>query len=446
MTPGSGTVVDARTSLALWLRDGRARKRLSLDDVARITKIQPRILDKLERGELDGLPAEVFVKGFVRSFARCVGLDETEALDRYTACRNAPPRAHVNDSGPIARALVATMSELAPETARQDAPDLRDKPIEVVEIVEVGPIHSEVSIQPPAVEHSNSELPIVDISLTDMPVLGESNPELPILETAAAVETPAPAQTTKKKRSRKKAASTEAATVDGEAKPKRTRSRKKKIALGTPHEATPVVAAPVEQADAPIGSDAVATEPPGTSVETTPADTQIAMAAAVETSADDHEVVIEMTALEPPADATETPIDVLASDSTTTATDEPGATHGTWKPTMPPLPATPSVPWRRPSLPAATLPVTPSLVIDDADPDRAEREQDERAAAREPHRVSFLPPILLDREDRSARQGGLTLAVIILLIAATLTLSYLMRRPSVSGDGVTMRDVPASLA
>jgi hypothetical protein len=112
---------------------------------------------------------------------------------------------------------------------------------------------------------------------------------------------------------------------------------------------------------------------------------------------------------------------------------------------MPPLPAMPSVPWRRPSLPAATLPAAPSLVIDDADPDRAEREQEERAAAREPHRVSFLPPILLDREDRSARQGGLTLAVIILLIAATLTLSYLMRRPSVSGDGVTMRETPAAV-
>src|SRR5262249_9430731 len=109
MTPGSGTVVDARTSLALWLRDGRARKRLSLDDVARITNIQTRILEKLERGALAGRPAEVFVKGFVRSFARCVGLDEAEALDRYTQCRNEPARA--NDSGPIARALVATMSE-----------------------------------------------------------------------------------------------------------------------------------------------------------------------------------------------------------------------------------------------------------------------------------------------------------------------------------------------
>jgi hypothetical protein len=75
-------------------------------------------------------------------------------------------------------------------------------------------------------------------------------------------------------------------------------------------------------------------------------------------------------------------------------------------------------------------------VIDDADPDQAERLQELRNAEKD-QRVSFLPPILLDREDRSARQGGLTLAVIILLIAATLTLSYLMRRPSASGDGVT---------
>jgi hypothetical protein len=36
--------------------------------------------------------------------------------------------------------------------------------------------------------------------------------------------------------------------------------------------------------------------------------------------------------------------------------------------------------------------------------------------------------------------------VILLLIAATLTLSYLMRRPSAGGDGVTMRDAPARLA
>jgi hypothetical protein len=92
---------------------------------------------------------------------------------------------------------------------------------------------------------------------------------------------------------------------------------------------------------------------------------------------------------------------------------------------------------------ASAAAVVPSLVIDDADPDSAERVLEAREDHHTPRR-SFLPPILLDREDRSGRQGGLTLAVIILLIAATLTLSYLMRRPSASGDGMTRFETPAS--
>ena len=134
-------------------------------------------------------------------------------------------------------------------------------------------------------------------------------------------------------------------------------------------------------------------------------------------------------------------IDASTSVDVAVSAEGSGPTHGTWRPTMPPLSTTPSVPWRRPALPTRAD-VAPSLVIDDADPDSAEREQEERRERERDHRVSFLPPILLDREDRTARQGGLTLAVIILLIAATLTLSYLMRRPSVSGDGVTMRETP----
>jgi hypothetical protein len=121
------------------------------------------------------------------------------------------------------------------------------------------------------------------------------------------------------------------------------------------------------------------------------------------------------------------------------------AASATWSPRMPPMATSPSMPWRRPAMPRSPSSpsiVVPSLVIDDADPESAERLLEERAEKHAPRR-SFLPPILLDREDRSARQGGLTLAVILLLIAATLTLSYLMRRPSASGDGMTRRMVPA---
>jgi hypothetical protein len=116
---------------------------------------------------------------------------------------------------------------------------------------------------------------------------------------------------------------------------------------------------------------------------------------------------------------------------------------GRWAPTMPALGAVLSA-WRKPVY-AGPATAAPCLVIDDADPDSAERILEERAEKQAPRR-SFLPPILLDREDRSARQGGLTLAVIILLIAATLTLSYLMRRPSASGDGMTQLATPASHA
>jgi hypothetical protein len=85
----------------------------------------------------------------------------------------------------------------------------------------------------------------------------------------------------------------------------------------------------------------------------------------------------------------------------------------------------------------------PSLVIDDDHPEDAERTREERARAKDGGWRSFLPPALLDQE-RGSRQGGLTLAVIILLIVATLTLSYLMRRPSSTGEGITRAATPAA--
>src|SRR5439155_2612240 len=102
----SSSVIDPRTSLALWLRAGRSQRKLSIDDVAKITKIQRRVLEKLEAGQLDGLPAEVFVRGFVRSFARCVGLDEAEAIERFGECQGLDKPA---PAVPVARALVQQM-------------------------------------------------------------------------------------------------------------------------------------------------------------------------------------------------------------------------------------------------------------------------------------------------------------------------------------------------
>jgi cytoskeleton protein RodZ len=57
------------------LRIAREAKGLSLDDVARQTRIPVRHLEHIERGEWDALPAITYSVGFARSYANTVDLD-----------------------------------------------------------------------------------------------------------------------------------------------------------------------------------------------------------------------------------------------------------------------------------------------------------------------------------------------------------------------------------
>ena len=56
---------------------------MPLGEVADATKIPKRTLQLLESGAWEDLPAEIFVRGFVKSYARHLGLPETEAYGRY---------------------------------------------------------------------------------------------------------------------------------------------------------------------------------------------------------------------------------------------------------------------------------------------------------------------------------------------------------------------------
>ena|SRR5687768_16742301 len=72
-----------RETFGSTLKEKREARSLSVADVARITKIPARSLELLEAGSFDRLPAEVFVRGFLKSYCRCVGLDADETLRRY---------------------------------------------------------------------------------------------------------------------------------------------------------------------------------------------------------------------------------------------------------------------------------------------------------------------------------------------------------------------------
>jgi cytoskeletal protein RodZ len=65
------------------LREARERRCVSLTDISRKTKVPASALALLESGRLDGLPADVFVRGFIRSYAKHVGISEVEPLGLY---------------------------------------------------------------------------------------------------------------------------------------------------------------------------------------------------------------------------------------------------------------------------------------------------------------------------------------------------------------------------
>lgn len=70
------------------LRQQRERRGVSLDAISNTTKISTRMLRALEDEHFDQLPGGVFNKGFVRAYARQIGLNEDEAVTDYlTALR-----------------------------------------------------------------------------------------------------------------------------------------------------------------------------------------------------------------------------------------------------------------------------------------------------------------------------------------------------------------------
>jgi cytoskeleton protein RodZ len=65
------------------LKREREMREVSLKEVTTATRIGPRFLEALENEEWDKLPGGIFNRGFVRSIARYLGLDEENLLAEY---------------------------------------------------------------------------------------------------------------------------------------------------------------------------------------------------------------------------------------------------------------------------------------------------------------------------------------------------------------------------
>ncbi|MFH1241129.1 MAG: RodZ domain-containing protein [Pseudomonadota bacterium] len=65
------------------LRKERERRGFTYSQVFKITRLRPYILEALEHEDWESLPSPGFVTGFVRSYARALGLDEDEIVEGY---------------------------------------------------------------------------------------------------------------------------------------------------------------------------------------------------------------------------------------------------------------------------------------------------------------------------------------------------------------------------
>ena len=84
-----GADQDAGTSFGTWLRRQREARQISLREIAERTKISLRYLEAMEEDRFETLPAPIFAKGFLREYARYVGLSPDEVVNHYLSVQQA---------------------------------------------------------------------------------------------------------------------------------------------------------------------------------------------------------------------------------------------------------------------------------------------------------------------------------------------------------------------
>jgi cytoskeleton protein RodZ len=83
--PDAETAVKEKegAKLGSFLREQRERMNLSHDQIVQKIRLRRTLIEALENEAWERLPPPVFVRGFLKSYARILGLDEKEVMDLY---------------------------------------------------------------------------------------------------------------------------------------------------------------------------------------------------------------------------------------------------------------------------------------------------------------------------------------------------------------------------
>ena len=66
-----------------YLKRKREEKNITVEGIARITKIQPYILRAIENNDIENLPHQTFVKGFIKNYCRALKIPWDKALSLF---------------------------------------------------------------------------------------------------------------------------------------------------------------------------------------------------------------------------------------------------------------------------------------------------------------------------------------------------------------------------
>ena len=104
-------------------RKEREKQHISLEEVANDTKISSRMLLAIEEEQFDRLPGGVFNKGFIRAYAKYIGLNEDQAVSDYLACLRQLQIESQDVWDPQARPAVPTNRQTSPDS--EELPELQ---------------------------------------------------------------------------------------------------------------------------------------------------------------------------------------------------------------------------------------------------------------------------------------------------------------------------------
>ena len=100
------------------LKKEREKRAVTLEQISVSTKIGTRMLQALEENKFNQLPGGIFNRGFVRAYARCVGMDEDQAVADYLEASGEAPPARIEAAAEPERSA----PEPAPDTSSRDLP------------------------------------------------------------------------------------------------------------------------------------------------------------------------------------------------------------------------------------------------------------------------------------------------------------------------------------